>query len=605
MIPTIALSSIVAAIQEGRPGEAERLCRLSLEQAPDDENLHLLLGICLQQQERHDEALIPYAWLTTNDPGSATHWTNYATALRMAGRPAESADAATHAIRLAPSDAMHHLALGLAKLQQSDHEAAQEHLLKACELDPESPLAHIHAANALVAVRDAQAYTLLRAWRAWLPLDPQDQLLLAHLLMTIGDANDAYDVLVELMARAPMNLPARLQMAALYERRNELDLAELLLSDTADHFPTMDNRDRLEMAHVRATLAMRRGNPAEARSILDDAGPRTPLDYTHFFNLADIQDKLGNRGDAMQSLAKAHALQVEELTPIAPARFAADAQVLPNAVGRLGESDHAAWPSLIAPTADQSPLFIVGFPRSGTTLLEQMLDAHPALQSMDERPFFTIMANELLEYGVRMPDGIGKLNQKDCDELRGRYYGLVADKIRRAPGTRLVDKNPLNMLMVPLIKRLFPHSKFILALRHPCDVVLSNYMQNYRSTLLAGACSTLERTAMAYVAAMQSWLYHADFLQGNVLVSRYEDLVGESAMQTRKIADFLGLENAAPMLAHDSHARDKGFIATPSYTEVIKPVSRKSIDRWRRYQGEFESVLPILKPMLDHWGYAG
>jgi len=604
MTPPIELPPIAAALQGGLPQEAERLCRLYLEQAPDDENLHLLLGISLHQQERYDAAVESYAWLVKHNDGSPTHWTNYATVLRLAGRLEESVKAAASAIRLEPADAAHYVALGLAQLQQGEHSAAQQALLKACELDPGSPIAHIHAANALVAVRDAQAYTLLSGWRKWLPLDGQDQMLLAHLLMTIGDANDAHDVLVELMAREPRQLPVRLQMVALYERKNELDLAESLLRDTADRFPLMDRQARLEAAHIRATLAMRRGNDAEARAILEGAGPRTPLDYAHYFNLATIQDKLADTGAAMSSLAIAHARQVEELTPIAPARFVPDAEVLPNSVGRLSDETYRSWPTLIAPSGNDSPLFVVGFPRSGTTLLEQMLDAHPALQSMDERPFFTILANELLEYEVRMPADIGKLNQRDCDELRGRYHGLVADKICRTPGTRLVDKNPLNMLVVPLIQRLFPEAKFILALRHPCDVVLSNYMQNYRSTLLAGACATLERTATAYVAAMESWLYHIDLLKPAVLVSRYEDLVGDSTLQTRRIADFLELDDATPMLRHDQHARDKGFIATPSYTEVIKPVSRKSIDRWRRYEREFQPVLPILQPMLEHWGYS-
>ncbi|MGC4037816.1 MAG: sulfotransferase [Chitinophagaceae bacterium] len=130
--------------------------------------------------------------------------------------------------------------------------------------------------------------------------------------------------------------------------------------------------------------------------------------------------------------------------------------VLPNAVDRLTEAEYRAWPPLTAPDARDSPIFIVGFPRSGTTLLEQMLDAHPSLQSMDERPFFTILGNKLGDYGVKMPNDIGRLNQRDCDELRKHYYGLVAEKIHRRWDAQLVDKNPLNMLWLPLIKRLYP-----------------------------------------------------------------------------------------------------------------------------------------------------
>jgi tetratricopeptide (TPR) repeat protein len=595
---------IFSILQQGNAGEAERLAREQLAHAPDDAAMLFLHAISLQRQERHAEAVPGYARLTELSPEVAAYWSNYATALRLADRGQEARQAAECAVALAPADAVHRTVLGLAQLHAGDHAAAQASLLEACRLDPASAEAHIHAANALVMVRDAQAYTLLRNWRSWLPLDPPEQLLLAHLLMTIGDADDAYQVLLELMRRAPMHLPARLQLATLHERRNELDPAEALLAETLARFPVLDEPSRLEVAHLQATLAARRSRHAEARTILEAAGPRTPLDYAHWFLLADVQDKLGDTQAAMQSLALAHARQVEELAPLAPSRFAPDAPILPNAVGRLREEEYRAWPSLSAPQAAQSPIFIVGFPRSGTTLLEQVLDAHPRLQSMDERPFFTILGNELCDLGVKMPQDIGRLDQRDCDELRKRYLGLVSEKIRRKWDTRLVDKNPLNMLWLPLIRRLFPESRFILALRHPCDVVLSNYMQNYRSSVLASACSTLERTARAYVAAMDCWLHHERLIHPAVMVSRYEDLVGDLPRQVERIAAFLGLEDATPMLRYDQHARDKGFIATPSYTEVIQPVSRRRMDRWRRYEREFESILPILEPMLRHWGYS-
>jgi Flp pilus assembly protein TadD len=599
------VGEIVAALQQGTPAEAERLCRPQLAQFPDDENLLLLLSISLQQQDRSAEAADGYARLTQLFPRSATHWTNYASVLRLTGKLPEAADAAATAIRLAPDDATHYVTLGLVQLQQNEHAAAQETLLKACALAPDSPEAHIHAAGALISVRDAQAYLLLRPWRSWLPIGlPELQVYLAHLLMTIGNAGDAYDVLVELSRRMPMYLPARLQLAALHERKNQLQSAESLLADSAALYPAMEPAARLEMAHLRGKLALRRGDLAQARTILDDAGPRTQNDYAHHFVLAEILDKLGDTTAAMQSLAIAHAWQVKELTPIAPAHFAPDAPIMPNAIGRLSIADYHAWPHLTTPQSAQSPVFIVGFPRSGTTLLEQMLDAHPALQSMDEQPFFTILGNELAEHGLSLPRDIGRLNQRDCDELRKRYVGLVAEKIQRKWDARLVDKNPLNMLWLPLIKRLFPQAKIILALRHPCDVVLSNYMQNYRSSVLASACSTLERTATAYVAAMESWLYHVDVIQPDRLISRYEELVEDPARQAQRIATFLELDDATPMLQFDRHAREKGFIATPSYAQVIQPVNRKGMDRWRRYQREFEPVLPILEPMLKHWGYA-
>ncbi|MGH8040886.1 MAG: sulfotransferase family protein, partial [Rudaea sp.] len=263
-----------------------------------------------------------------------------------------------------------------------------------------------------------------------------------------------------------------------------------------------------------------------------------------------------------------------------------------------------AWPRHRSPDARNSPVFIVGFPRSGTTLLEQMLDAHPGLQSMDENPFFERLAMKLRSHDERILDDLAVLRQYDCDELRKRYQILVAEKVQRRWNTQLVDKNPLNMLWLPFIYRLFPQAKIIVCVRHPCDVLLSCYTQNFRSVILAAACTSLERLAAAYVETMRCWLHNVEIFQPNVLVSRYEDLVAKVEPNARRIADFLELEDAAPMLGFDQRAREKGYIATPSYSQVIEPINAKGLNRWQRYREYFEPVLPILQPMLDHWGYS-
>jgi hypothetical protein len=134
-------------------------------------------------------------------------------------------------------------------------------------------------------------------------------------------------------------------------------------------------------------------------------------------------------------------------------------------------------------------------------------------------------------------------------------------------------------------------------------VILSCYMQNFRSSGLAAACNTLTRLAHAYVEIMTCWLEEVSILQPDMMVSRYEDLVLDFPQQAARIAQFLELEDAVPMLSFDQHARSKTYIGTPSYSQVIEPVNRKGLGRWHRYRSEFEPVLPILEPMLRHWSY--
>jgi Tfp pilus assembly protein PilF len=594
---------VLTALQQGRPAEAESLCRAALRGHPDDADLLFLLALALHQQHRVDEAVELYARLTVMLPESSVHWGNYATALRDAGRPADAAQAYATALRLAPDNFDQWVNLGLLQLQQQDFVAARDSLLTAVGLNPQSPVARIQAARACSICRDYRADELIRPWRDWLPLDDPLQLDLADLHLVLGDANTAQVLLEDLLARTPEHLPATLLLAAVCERMNRIDAAQSLLDRIAATWPNLDAVTTLEMAHQRAMLALRGGQPELARELLERTGPRNPADYAHYFVLAEVCDKLRAFGAAMQALEEAHARQMDELKIAVPYRFAPGAPILPAAVARVSADDYRRWPQLQAPDSGASPVFIVGFPRSGTTLLEQMLDAHPGLQSMDERPFFNILADQLSDHGITVPGDLYKLDQRDCDELRKGYLNLACSKIPRRWNAQLVDKNPLNMLWLPMIHRLFPQARFILALRHPCDVVLSNYMQNFRASVLAMACSSIPRLATAYVTAMECWLHHVEVFQPDVFVSRYEDLVADTEGQTRRIAAFLGIEDASPMLHFDRHARDKGYIATPSYAQVIQPVNRKGLNRWLRYREAMAPALPILQPMLERWNY--
>jgi len=596
---------ILAALQIGQLAEAEQLARFQLEHQQGDEYVLLLLALSLQQQQKFQEALPIYAELARLFPGSSLHVGNHATALRDAGALEEAEETYRVSLRLDPTNTEQMLNLGMLQLQQHHFVEARETLLDAFAIEPQAASIRIHAARACAACRDDQRVDeLLRPWRSWLPLEPEEQFELATLQLMLGDASSVQALLEDLLMRAPSHLQAQLLLASVYERINQLDLAEAKLKEIEVGQHASDDTVRIEIAHQRASLAVRKGDIAAARTGLERAGPRSPGDYTHYFMLAGACDKLGDLPGALRALESAHALQTEEMRAVVPDRFAADTPVIPAAVGRVTAQDYDAWPTLSAPDASHSPVFIVGFPRSGTTLLEQMLDAHPKLQSMDERPFFNVLVDRLDDHEFQFPRDMHRLDQRDCDELRKAYVSMVCTKVPRRWDTQLVDKNPLNMLWLPMIHRLFPKAKIILALRHPCDVLLSNYMQNFRSTVLAMACESLPQLARAYVAAMECWLDHVEVFKPDVFVSRYEELVADTVGQTRKIAEFLGLEDASAMLNFDQHARDKGYIATPSYTQVIVPVNRKGLDRWVRYREALAPALPILQPMLDHWGYS-
>jgi hypothetical protein len=232
-----------------------------------------------------------------------------------------------------------------------------------------------------------------------------------------------------------------------------------------------------------------------------------------------------------------------------------------------------------------------------------MLDAHPTLASMDEQPFLQNVTEKVIERGLQYPEALGALDAAACAALRQCYWEQVAAVVTLAPGQRLVDKNPLNLLHLPLIQRLFPDAKIILALRHPCDVILSCYMQNFRASGFQVLCSSLERLARGYVNGMHYWIHHEQLLKPHVLHLRYEDLLDNFDAEVERIGAFLELEDAASLRGFHTHARQKGFISTPSYAQVTQPPNKSAVGRWRRYHEHFEPLLPILREVMEHWGY--
>jgi hypothetical protein len=172
------------------------------------------------------------------------------------------------------------------------------------------------------------------------------------------------------------------------------------------------------------------------------------------------------------------------------------------------------------------------------------------------------------------------------------------------PGQQLIDKNPLNILWLPAITRMFPNARILLAIRHPCDVLLSCFMQHFRAEF-AWHCRDVPTLALAYRRSFDFWYEQAALLRPSVLEVRYVSFVANFEGEVREVARFLDLPWTDAMLEPGEHARRKGFISTPSYSQVVQPVHLKSIDRWRAYERHLLPAVPELQGYLERWGYAG
>jgi Flp pilus assembly protein TadD len=605
MAQAASLRPIVDALQAGRPEQAERLARERLADAPGFDAALTLLGLSLHAQGRFAEAADAYGELAARFPRSREHWSNYATMLRASGRLDEAEAAYRRALELAPADATLCLNIGLLRMQMGDVAGSRDFLLQAHRLEPEAIDIRVQAALMSFECGDnVAAQRLLDGWAGWRDVAPELWLDLGWILGLLGHVEDGERYLLRAATREQDRLHAEARLAMLYERSHRLDEARTMLERLPPPERIEEPGLRNDVISARAAVLARgeAGASAQLERLLS-AAPADAVRTNLLFVLARERDRAGDAAGAMQALQEAHALQAAALARIEPELAAGGAGPLMRAARDVDAARFRAWPARQAPAASASPIFVVGFPRSGTTMLEQMLDAHPALSSMDERAFLQDLIDRMASWGLAYPDGLADLTQAQCDALRAEYERLAAGTGLLRPGSHLVDKNPLNLLRLPVIARLFPEAPVVLALRHPCDVLLSCYMQNFRSPAFALICASLETLAQAYANAMRFWIRHAELMRPRVLALRYEDLLGDFPGYAARLAAFLGLEDAQPMLRFHEHARRKRFISTPSYAQVVRPPSTGAIGRWRAYERWFEPVLPTLRPLIAHWGY--
>jgi len=246
-----------------------------------------------------------------------------------------------------------------------------------------------------------------------------------------------------------------------------------------------------------------------------------------------------------------------------------------------------------------SPAFLVGFPRSGTTLLDTILMSHESTEVLEEEPTL-VRATEALG-GF---EAIADASDEQIRAARDAYFEIARTLTPLAPGKLLIDKNPLSMNSVAAIRRIFPDAKIILALRHPCDVVLSCYVTNFKPNNAMANFLHLDTAAELYDLSFGLFEKSRELLNPAVHVMKYEKLVEDRDRELRPLLDFLGLDWDNRVLDHESTARARGHIKTASYAQVVEPIYKRSAGRWQNYRKHIEPALPVIEPWVAKFGYS-
>lgn len=525
--------------------------------APNDWESWNNLGNARRALDDHDGSLEAARKAVELNAGSAPVRLNYATALEYAGRP-EEAEREYRAIAAElPDDpnAMREL-FAMLKDQNRDEEA-QEAIEEAVRRAPnDAELALARAGHLLGQRRHAPAE---EAYRRVLAIDPSS----GPAWLGIATVMDQVNRLDELAALVGQAERAKIEAASLnfikaFDHRRAKRYAEGL--EALSHVP-----DELETARRQQLLGQ----------LLDGAG-----DHDAAFAAFERMNAI-IREDRSDPAARA--LGYRDLV-----RAGRDT-VTPEWAGSWREAKVDDRPS---------PAFLVGFPRSGTTLLDTILMAHSTTEVLEEEPALVHAAQAL--------GGLETLPTASADDVkkaRDAYFETAGRLTPLAPGKLLVDKNPLSMNYVPIIRRLFPDARIILALRHPCDVVLSCYITNFQPNNAMANFLWLDTSAELYDLCFSYFEQASALLKPAVHRVVYENVVADRDKELRPLLDFLGLEWDDQILDHQSTALKRGHIKTASYAQVVEPIYSRSAGRWQNYRKYLDPIMPVLEPWVAKFGY--
>ena len=559
----------LAAERDGLAGEAERLACEVLELAPaQPEALTLLYRLC-RAAGRAAAAEPLLQRIVQFHPN--TVWATHELTLLLLGKGAV-AEAEIHArngVRIAPENAQSHNLMGMVTTEANRPQTGEYHYRRVFEL---------------AAARDPIVVANL-AWN----------------LKNQGRMTEARELYEESAAAAPEIVETLIGWARMEEADRDFARAGEVLA-RAEALAPADPRILL----TRAVVEARSGGYDKALATLDRAAGEAGLGPNELLEKGRLLDRLGRYDEAFAAYAEAKR-QCREAGGLVYQAEAAQ-QLAERLIGFFTESRLQTLPRAAPPPADTAqPIFILGFPRSGTTLVEQTLSAHPRIAAGDELPLVNEISATLsrsLASPLGYPEALAELWMGDrrdgLDELRDYYLGRVRRLGLTSSGEAwFTDKMPLNETHLGLIALMFPRAPLIHVLRHPLDVVLSVFANNLTHGFYCGY--SLESAAEHYRLTMELVAHYRGEMALRYLPVRYEDIVDDQEDAVRRMLDFVGEAFDRRCLAFHENRR---YARTASYAQVSEPLYTGSRHRWRHYREQLAPAIAILAPTIEKLGYA-
>lgn len=572
--------------------EATALCQGGI--ADTSPELKRMRADILKAQGLAQEAVWAYEDLVTSSPDDFENLNNLGNARHERGDLEGALDALQRARQLNAKSPLVHRNLGRLMMSMDRYEEACLFLEQAALLAPKDPEPLLELGRVLTSIDHAEAG--LRALGTAARLNPGDPKIFLAIGLAFTDlaqhdqAEKAYGFAIK---ADPAFAPGYLNLGILLEKANRLDELDKLIAQAK-----IANVSDDELAFLSALALGRKGESSQALEIAQAIQSKAVHPTTLAQFIGQQADRLGEVDQAFKAFEDMNNAMAQSPMGIGVDRSAYQ-RAITGLTSQTTDEWFSSWPAAPAITQPPAPVFLVGFPRSGTTLLDTILMGHSGTHVLEEIPII-----ETISKAVGDLSRIGELSETEIADMRALYFSELEKASPVPPGKLVIDKNPLSMIRMPLIHRLFPDAKIILAMRHPCDVVLSCYMQNFKPTEAMASFLDLSNASRTYDRIFDYWEQCRKVFPLDIHRLRYEAMVEDMEGEVRPLFAFLGLSWEDNVLDHQKTATNRGYIRTPSYAQVTERIYSSASGRWTRYHSQMKEVLPILQPWVERYGYS-
>lgn len=401
------------------------------------------------------------------------------------------------------------------------------------------------------------------------------QFLYGSALNRLHRHKQALTVLKKLHLSQPENQQFIVVLARVYINLKQQDKARAIMEKVAEGMPsedTLDDNERLDLAAL-------------------------------WYELAKLRESQGDYAPAFYAAETAGAI----LQPLPQFSVATYDGMLPLIESYQHWIDQDGFDRNLNIELEPSPsnrqlVFFVGFPRSGTTLTEQILAAHSQVTTSEEHPHLSAALNPLFNrYQTGHTALLDMVNNDDIQHVRDSYWAHVHNEVDL--NSRIfVDKLPLNLSMIAWIQVIFPDAKLIVAIRDPRDVCLSCFFQHFSPNPSMNQLLTWQSTVTLYQSVMNLWLAAKTKLNMSWMETRYEDMVSDYESQTKRIFDFVGAQWEPEILNYREKLSGK-VLSTPSHEAIQQPIYSNAQQRWKNHPQQILIAKPFLKKFITEWGY--